>query len=289
MQKFVIVTDSGSDLPLDFVTKHDIHVIPLVVHFKHETFKNFPDQREIKTKDFYARLREKQVAKTSQINSEDFIQYVEPLLAQGQDVLTVTISSTLSGSYNSMLIGRDMLLEKYPDRKIVIVDSISASLGEGFVVHLAVLERAKGRSLEQVAQYLEDVKLKVCAIFTVDELGTLMRGGRISVTKAFLGTLLNMKPLLRINDEGKLVPFGKARGRKNAVNTLIDTLDGALADTDTLFIAHGDIEEEALRVKDEILKRHPDIKSVLVSDIGPVIGAHAGPGTLAFIYVGKAR
>lgn len=289
MQKFVIVTDSGSDLPLDFVTKNDVVVIPLVVHFKHETFKNFPDQREIKTKDFYARLREKQVAKTSQINSEDFIQYVEPLLQAGKDVLTITISSTLSGSYNSMIIGRDMLLEKYPDRKIVIVDSMSASLGEGFLVHLATLHRAKGRSIEETAKTLEEIKLKVCAIFTVDELGTLMRGGRISVAKGLLGTLLNMKPLLKINDEGKLVPFGKARGRKKAVTDLLDELDKQIDDFTDVFIAHGDIEEEALKVKEEILKRQPNIKSVLVNDIGPVIGAHAGPGTLAFVYIGKSR
>jgi DegV family protein with EDD domain len=289
MQKFVIVTDSGSDLPLDFVTKNDVVVIPLIVHFKHEAFKNFPDQREIKTKDFYARLREKQVAKTSQINSEDFIQYVEPLLQAGKDVLTITISSTLSGSYNSMIIGRDMLLEKYPDRKIVIVDSLSASLGEGFLVHLATLERAKGRTIEETSKFLEEIKLKVCAIFTVDELGTLMRGGRISVTKAFLGTLLNMKPLLKINDEGKLVPFGKARGRKKSIMDLLDEIDKQIDDFADVFIAHGDIQEEALKVKEEIIKRQPKIKSILVNDIGPVIGAHAGPGTLAFVYIGKSR
>ena len=289
MTNFVIVADSCSDLPLDLVKQHDIRIIPMLVHFKQETFANHPDQREISNRAFYDRLRDKQVAKTSQINPEDFIREIEPLVSKGHDVLVVSISSSLSGSYNSMVLGRQMLLEKYPARKIEIVDSMSASLGEGFLVYQAVLQRTAGKSLEETAAYLESVKLKNCAVFTVDELGTLQRGGRISLTKAILGTLLNMKPALKIDDNGKLIPFAKARGRKNAIATLIDTFDGNLADEAVVFISHADAHDEALRVKEEILKRRPGIRTIIVGEIGPVIGAHAGPGTLAIFFFGNQR
>ena len=289
MSRFVIVTDSCSDLPLELVEKHHVHVIPMNVHIKHETFLNHPDQREITNQAFYARLRDKQVAKTSQINPEDFVREVEPLLKSGSDVLVVTISSSLSGSYNSMVLGRQDLLEKYPSRHISIVDSLNASLGEGFLVNQAILKQEQGLSLEETAKFLEELKLRVCSLFTVDELGTLLRGGRISFTKAFLGTLLNMKPALKIDENGKLVPWAKARGRKNAVAMMLDKMDEIIADDSVIFISHADSAEEAERVRQEVATRHPNAKTILVGEIGPVIGAHAGPGTLALFFIGKAR
>ncbi len=289
MNRFVICTDSGSDLPLDIVQKYQIHVLPLTVHFKHESYRNYPDQREITNHDFYARLREKQVAKTSQINAEDFIQAVTPLLEQGLDLLVISISSALSGSHDAMVLGSAPLLERFPNQKIVIIDSLAASLGEGFLVYQAALKQQEGLSLEATAAFLDQMKQQVCAIFTVEELGTLQRGGRISLTKAVLGTLLNMKPILKIDRDGKLVPIEKARGRKNAVNALLNKFNADIVNEDIVFIVHADCEEEALRVKDEISIAHPHIKQFIVAEIGPVIGAHAGPGTIALVYVGSAR
>jgi len=289
MSRYVIVTDSCSDLPLEITAKHQVHVIPMNVLFKHETFKNYPDQREITNHAFYERLRAKQVAKTSQINPEDFIAEVEPFLKKGHDVLVVAISSSLSGSYNSMVLGRQDLLEKYPGREIAIVDSLSASLGEGFLVYLAILQQATGKSLGDNAAYLESIKTRVCALFTVDELGTLMRGGRISVTKAILGTLLSMKPALKVDEQGKLIPWAKARGRKNALTLMFDKMDEIIAEDEIIFISHADSADEAERMRQEVVRRHPNVKTLVVGEIGPVIGAHSGPGTLALFFIGKAR
>jgi DegV family protein with EDD domain len=181
------------------------------------------------------------------------------------------------------------MLEKYPNRSIILIDTLSASLAEGLLVYKAVQKANEGADLETTAAYVESIKLNNLALFTVDELGTLLRGGRISLTKALLGTLLNMKPALKVDDHGKLVPFSKARGRKNAINEILNAMDQKITDTDTVFISHADSVEEALRFKEEIEKRHPDIKEIVVGEIGPVIGAHAGPGTLAVFFFGSAR
>ncbi len=289
MSQFLIAADSCSDLPLDFVIEHDITIIPMLFHFKQEAFLNYPDQREITNRAFYDRLRDKQVAKTSQINPKDFIAAIEPFVKEGNDVLIVTLSSLLSGSYNSMVIGRQELLEKYPDRKIIIVDSLLASLGEGFLIYQAVLARKEGKSIEETGAFLESIKLKDCALFTVDELGTLQRGGRISLTKAIFGSFLNMKPILKIDDSGRLVPFAKARGRKNAISILLETFDNKLQDERAVFISHADNPDEAENVRNEILKRHPNIGTIVVGEIGPVIGAHTGPGTIAIFFLGNQR
>jgi DegV family protein with EDD domain len=289
MAKFIIVTDSCSDFPNELVLKHELNVLPLMVHFGEETFKNFPDEREISNKAFYDRLRNKQIGKTSQVNPEDYVSFVEPLLIQGLDVLTISLSSALSGSCNSMVVGRAQLLEKYPDRKIVIVDSLNASMGQGLLVYKAILLQKAGKTLEKAAEAIEALKLKICSLFTVADLGTLQRGGRISLTASFLGNLLQLKPVLHVSNEGKLEPWGKVRGRKAAILAMLEKMDQQIADDEVIFLSHADCEDEALSLKEEILKRHPNNKTFVISSIGPVIGAHSGPGTLAVFYVGKAR
>ncbi len=289
MNRFLIVADSCCDLPLEIIKQHDIRILPMTVHFKHESFQNFPDQREISNRVFYNRLRERQIAKTSQLNPADFVSAIEPLVKEGYDILMITLSSALSGSYQSMLVGREQLLEKYPDRTMIIIDSLLASLGQGFLVYQAAQLKNEGQTLEAIAEQIESVKPKVCGLFTVEELGTLMRGGRISLTKAILGTLLNAKPALRIDANGKLVPFARARGKKNAILVLLNEMDRLLDHQKLVMIAHSDSRDEAERIKEEILKRHPDIEALIVGEIGPVIGAHTGPGAVGIFFIGTER
>jgi DegV family protein with EDD domain len=289
MTDFIIMSDSCSDLPNDYVIENKIPIVPLRVHFKEETFQNFPDGREITNKDFYERLRNKEVATTSQASPEGFIEVAEPFLKKGLDIISFAISSSLSGTANAMMVGRQTLLDQYPDRKIFIVDSLSASLGEGLLIFKAVEMKKAGLSIDEIYEKIESIKLKNAALFTVNELGTLQRGGRISLTKALLGTLLNMKPALHLNDDGKLVPWDKARGRKNALAMILNRYEELVENEDIVILIHSDCLEETERVKEELMRRRPNIKQLIIGEVGPVIGAHTGPGVVGLAFIAKHR
>lgn len=290
MKNFIIATDSCSDLPLSLVKEMELRVISLSVEVEGKVYKDFPDEREIKVKDFYELLREKKVAKTSMINANDFLVFFENILKEGKDVLYIGFSSALSGTVNSAFLAKEEIKDKYPERKILIIDSLSASMGLGLLVFYANKLRAEGKSIEEVASWIEGNKLKLCHLFTVADLGTLRRGGRLSGTAAFFGDLLRVKPVLHVNDEGKLVPLKKARGRSSSLSMLVDMMKEEIvnANEQTIFLSHGDDLETAKNVG-HMIQEEIGVKEIVYGNIGPIVGAHSGPGTIAIFFLGSKR
>ncbi len=290
MSKYKIVTDSCIDLPDQLAKELELEVIPLSVMIDGKVYYNHLDGRDIGFKDFYRLLREKHNATTAQLNPEHFKAVFEPLLEAGTDILSLSFSSALSGTYQSSLSAKAELEKAYPGRKILTIDSKCASMGQGLLVYLAAKERQKGLSLDKLAKWVEATKDKVSHLFTVDDLNHLKRGGRLSSSKAMLGTLLNVKPLLHVNLEGKLVQAGKARGRIQALNKLVARMEATIENPQgqEVFISHGDCQEDVDYLTKEI-KNRLKVKAVRANYIGPVIGSHSGPGTIAIFYLGSDR
>ena len=290
MSDFVILTDSSADLGEDMVRQLDIQVLPLSFTIGQQTYHNHPDNREMDPHAFYEMLRRGEVATTSAVNVAQYTDALEPLLQGGQDVLVLAFSSGLSTTYNSSRIAVSELQEKYPERKIHTVDTLCASLGQGLLVYLAAREREKGRSIEEVRDWAEENKLHLCHQFTVDDLHFLKRGGRISATTAVVGSMLQIKPVLHVDNEGHLINIGKARGRQSSLKALVDKMEKTAIDPahQVVFISHGDCLEDA-RTVEQMVKDRFGVKEVYINYVGPVIGAHSGPGTLALFYVGSER
>lgn len=286
----IFVTDSCSDLTQAQVDQMGLKVIPLSVEIEGNSYFHYPDERELSIKTFYGHLRDKKVAKTSLINVGEFLTFFESLLQNGEDILYIAFSSALSGTYQSAVLASQELKEKYPNQNIVCVDSKSASMGQGLLIHYTYQEIQKGHSIETVAKWVEDNRLKLVHLFTVDDLGTLKRGGRLSDTQAFLGSLLRIKPILHVSDEGKLVPLKKARGREFSLETMVDMMKDKLVNPfeQTIFISHGDCLDEAHKVGNLIKERY-GVKDIVYNHIGPIIGAHSGPGTIAVFFMGSSR
>lgn len=289
---YKIISDSCVDLPAQITKDLDIEILPLKVTVKGKEYQNFLDHREINPRSFYDLLREKETATTAQANPQECIEVMEPILKNGDDVLFIVFSSQLSGTYNSCLIAQKELTDKYPDRKIIIIDSLSASMGQGLLVYKAGQKRKEGKSITEVADYVEDIKKDISHLFTVSDLGHLRRGGRLSASSFILGSIINIKPLLHVTLEGKLKVYGKARGRfkslNNLVKRMVETYDPKR--NDIVFISHGDNLQDAIYVRDVIMEKL-DLKEddFLINEIGPVIGAHSGVDTLAIFYVGNER
>lgn len=291
MKDFVIFTDSCSDLSLDFINSENIVVLPMSFSFKNgeEVYLDDPSHKEMSIKDFYSRLRNKEVAKTNQVNMLTFEETAEKYLKEDKNILVLSFSSALSGTYNTLSICANELKEKYKDNEIYIVDSLCASFGEGLFVYLVNEYKKAGDDIETCYEKALELRHHILHLFTVDDLGCLARGGRLSASKAFIANLLSLKPLLHVSKEGKLVPIGKSIGRKKSLIDLVNRFDKECIDDRIVFISHGDCLEEALFVKEKILAKRPNIKVLLINDIGPVIGAHSGPGTLAIYFIGKER
>lgn len=290
MSKYLIVTDSCCDLPLNIVKDFNLNVIPLKFTINNVSYFNYSDEREMKNKDFYRILREGSMSITSQINSYEFVEQVTPLLNEGYDILYVGFSSALSGTYNSFLIAQEELKELFPERKILAIDSLSASLGQGLLIYSALLKQKEGKSLEEVYDFIESNKLSLVHLFTVDDLNFLKRGGRLSATGAFIGTLLKIKPLMHVSNEGRLVPYSKTVGRKISIKKLVDELADRIVNPEeqVIFISHGDVLEEA-KYAGELIKSKVKVKDVVYGNVGPVIGSHSGPGTIAIFFFGTHR
>ncbi|MGO5024014.1 DegV family protein [Lawsonibacter sp. LCP25S3_G6] len=290
MSDFIILTDSSADLGADMVQQLDVQVLPLSFSMDQQIYHNYPDNREIDPHAFYQLLRQGQVATTSAINVAQYTDALEPLLQAGKDVLVLAFSSGLSTTYNSSRIAVEELSEKYPERKIYTVDTLCASLGQGLLVYLAVKEQKKGRSIEEVRDWVEENKLHLCHQFTVDDLHFLKRGGRISATTAVVGSMLQIKPVLHVDNEGHLINIAKARGRQASLKALVDKMEKTAIDpaNQVVFISHGDCPEDAQTVE-QMVKERFGVKEVYINYVGPVIGAHSGPGTLALFYVGTER
>lgn len=290
MKKMIFATDSCSDLTNEMVNQIDLRIVPLSVEIEGKVYRHYPDERELSIKKFYTMLRDKKIAKTSLVNVGAFMEFFEPILKAGDDVLYIGFSSALSGTLQSSMVAAEELRVQYPNSKIVIVDSLSASMGQGLLIWYAYQMKLAGKSIDEIAQWLEDNKLNLCHLFTVDDLGTLKRGGRLSDTQAFLGALLKIKPILHVSNEGKLVPLKKARGREFSLVAMVDLIGERITnpESQTIFISHGDCIEEAKEVGKMVQDRYK-VKEIVYGTVGPVIGAHSGPGTIAVFFMGSHR
>lgn len=290
MGDYVLFTDSSADLTDKLVKELGVEVLPLTFTIKGKNRQNWPDNREMSPKAFYKLLREGEMATTAAVNVADVTGRVEPYLQKGQDVLMLSFSSGLSATCNSAKIAAEELKEKYPERKFFVVDTLCASLGQGLLVWHAAQRKAQGESIEAVRDWTEENKLRLCHWFTVDDLHFLKRGGRVSAATAVVGTMLSIKPVLHVDDEGHLIKVGTARGRKASLRALVDHMAETAVDPgeQTVFISHGDCEEDARLVEEDVKARF-GVKTVLTNNVGPVIGAHSGPGTVALFFLGSHR
>ncbi len=286
MANYQIITDSACDLPKSMLSQLNVTMTPLHVMFRGE---NLPDSVDEGLKEIYDGLRAGETTSTSAVNPQGWTSVLESALAAGQDALVLAFSSGLSTTYQSAVIAAGELLEKYPGRKIRVIDTGSAALGQGLLVWHTCKKRDEGLSLEELAAWCEENKLHLCHWFTVNDLMFLKRGGRISTATAVLGTMLQIKPVLHVDDEGKLINMEKARGRKASIDTLVRKFKelGEGYENPILFVCHGDCLEEAQKLEQQLLSA--GAKEVFIGNLGAVIGSHAGPGTLAVFFMGKHR
>ena len=289
MEQFKIVTDINADLPASYLEENGIGVMYLSYTIDQNTYSK---GNELDFKEFYRQMREGKMPTTSQVNPEEAKSVFLEAMKDSSEILCLSFSSGLSGTYNSARIAADEMLEEYPDLKIRVIDSKCASLGEGLFVHKAVTMRAEGKSMQETADWLEENINHFVHVFTVDDLNHLYRGGRVSKTAAVIGTMVNIKPILRVDEEGHLVPISKVRGRKKSLHELVDYMEkkagSYLSSNDIVFISHGDCIEDANFVADYIKEKF-GITQFLINHVGPTIGAHSGPGTMALFFIGESR
>lgn len=287
MNDYVILTDSSCDLPDDIVKKYQLEILQLDFIVEGEgNFHN--DQADIGK--VYSKLRNGANIKTSAANISQASETIEALFNQKKDILYLGFSSGLSSTYQTVYMAGQELMEEYPERKMISVDTLAASMGQGLLVYKACQAKDAGKSLEENAQYIEDIKLKLCHWFTVDDLFFLKRGGRISGVTATVGTMLSIKPILHVDDEGHLINVSKVRGRKAAITELVNRMEKLAVhpENQDIFISHGDCIEDAEKLASIIKERFGNDR-ITISYVGPVIGAHSGPGTLALFFLGEHR
>lgn len=287
MANYEIITDSGCDLPVNMLKELDVKLVPLTLLFRGQELE---DSVTDDIRDMYDALRNGEVASTAAVNPARWRQAMEEPVRQGKDLLVLGFSSGLSTTYQSAVIAAQELMEAYPGRTIRVVDTRSASLGQGLLVWYACRKRDEGLSLEEVTAWVEENKFHLCHWFTVDDLMYLKRGGRISAATALVGTMLKIKPVLHMDDEGHLINMGKVRGRKASIEALADKMvaTGLPGENDTVFICHGDCLEDAQYLA-RLAKERCGAKEVFIGYTGAVIGSHSGPGTLALFFLGRQR
>ena len=290
MRDYVIMTDSCCDLTDQMARDLELEVLPLTMHMDGQDYPNDLAGTAISNQEFYKRIRAGKLATTSAVNVGQFQDAMRRVLESGRDIVCVCFSSALSTTYQSAVIAAEDLRAEFPEAEIHVVDSLSASLGQGLLLYLAVEQKRKGLTAAELAKWVEDNRLTVCHWFTVDDLNFLKRGGRVSATTALLGTMLSIKPIMHTSDEGKLVPVSKARGRKAAIAALLDKIEalGIHPEKQTMFICHADCEEDAKAVAQTIRDRF-GTSTVHINYIGPVIGSHTGPNTMGIFFVGTQR
>ena len=291
MQKrtFDIVTDSSCDMPESYLKEHGIDCVKLGFTMNNDNYEGESGER-ITEKEFYDKLRDGAMPTTYQVTGEMAKQHILKSLEKGRDVLVIAFSSGLSGTAGSFVVAARELAKEYPDRKILVVDSLCASMGEGLLLDYVIKKADEGAEIEETAKYAEDLKLHICHHFTVDNLFHLKRGGRVSSATAIVGSILKIKPVMHVDDEGKLVAIGKAMGRKKSLKTLVENLieSADMDENDPIFISHGDCMEDVEYVKSLILEKMPNVR-IMVNYVGTVIGTHSGVGTLALFNKGKHR
>ncbi len=285
---YVIVTDTNADLPAEYLNKHQLPRLCLTFYVNGESYN--ADTKPMDEHLFYDKMRADAEVKTMQVNPEQARECFEPYLKKGMDILYLAFSSGLSGTYNSGVIAAQELKEQYPERTIEVVDTLAASLGQGLLTHYAVIMKEAGRSLQEVKSWVEENRLKLVHLFTVDTLKYLHKGGRVSAATAIVGGMLNIKPVLHVDDEGKLVAVDKVRGRKNSLLRMVELMEEQIGDckNDVFFISHGDCIDDAKFLAGEVQKRF-GIKENMIHFVCPTIGAHSGPGTVALFFLGEKR
>ncbi len=288
MNEYVIFTDSAADLKPEVLNEWGVGYDELTFRFDTEdkSYRNF----EMPASEFYEKMKGGAVAKTAAINPDAFTASFEKILKEGKDILYIGFSSGLSTTYNSARIAQEGLKASYPERKMIAIDTLAASAGQGLLVYLAKKKKDEGASIEENAEYVRSLILKLCHWFTVDDLVYLKRGGRISALSYIVGNAIGIKPVLHVDNEGHLVSVQKVRGRRTAIETLVKKYEELADDKEgaTLFISHADCERDVKMFADAIKAKFGNDVD-LVTDVGPVIGAHAGPGTLAVFFIGKER
>lgn len=287
MSEYIVTVNSTVDLPEEWLAERNVPVIPLKYTIDGETYE---DMAGLSSKEFFQKLREGKMATTSQINPEEAREALEPFLKEGKDVLHLAFSSALSGTCNSMRIAAEELKEEYPDRKIIVIDTLCACLGEGLLLYYVLKLKNEGKTIEEVEAWVEENKLHICHNVTVDDLNHLQRGGRISKTAAVLGTMVQIKPMIHMADDGSLQVIGKERGRKRSLNKIVDKAveQSKGWEQDIVMITHGDCLEDAQYVA-ELVRTKMGIENILINNIGTVIGSHTGPGVVAVFCMGNKR
>ena len=282
-----IITDTCCDFPAEVYGELGLGVVPLSVNFRGESVNTYTEEW---LKDMFDGLRAGEIATTAAANPADWAAVIEPALAAGEDVLVMAFSSGLSTTYQSAVIAANDLMEKYPDRKVNVVDTLCASRGQGLLVYYACKKRDEGLDLAELTAWCEEKKFNLCHWFTVDDLMYLKRGGRVSAATALVGTMLQIKPVLHVDNEGHLINVSKVRGRKASIEALAKKLGetGLPGENDTIFICHGDCMDDA-KYLEKLAKEKYGVKNVVIYYVGAVIGSHSGPGTLAIFYLGEHR
>ncbi len=289
MRDYAIVTDSSCDFSPQLVKELDLTVVPLSVQLGQDRYRNSPDEAP-ESHVFYTRLSQGEPAQTSAPNVEEFKDAFRPLLQGGKDILYLGFSSGLSATCQNGAIAAQELQEEFPQAQLITVDTLCASLGQGLIIDLAVQEKRKGKTIEEVAGFVRQTIPHLCHWFTVGDLNQLRRGGRLSAGKAILGNLLHVKPVLHVDDVGHLVPVDSVKGRKKSIEALVKKMEESVVDPQTqrVYISHGDCLADAQTLA-ALVKERLKVVSVTIGDVGPVIGAHSGLGTLALFFLGKQR
>lgn len=287
IKEFIISTDSVSDLPLEYLEKNNVVINELNYILDGEEYNSIMPVEGIKR--FYKDIKSGGLPTTSALNPTAAKEKFKENIENGYDVIHISFSSGLSSSYNNAVLGANQVMEEFPDAKVIVVDALSVTSGQGIIVKKAVELKKEGMSIDQIKEWIEENKKMVIHEFTVSDLGHLVRGGRLSKSSAIIGGILHINPLLKLDDNGKIVAFGKVRGRKKALNTLVDNMKEQINEqTDTVLICHADCEEDAKYVKNRIEEKYK-IKEIIINYMSPVIGTHTGQGCVVFSYIGKHR
>lgn len=289
MKDFVITADSNSDLPIDYIKEKNIGIIP---HYYALEGITYGDEINLTPKEFYDKMREGHMPTTMASNPDVIRKTFQSYVNQGLDILHISFSSALSGGCNNVMAQAREICEENPGAKIIVIDTLNASLGEGMFVMKAVQLKEKGKTIDETASWLEEHKMEFCVRFTVDDLFHLQRGGRISKTTAIIGSIMNIKPILNINEEGKLVPYSTSRGRKKSLSTIVNDMAESMGkykdDPDIICIAHGDAPEDADYLARLVKERFPH-KNIIINTVSPSIGSHSGPGAIGLCFMGEKR
>lgn len=291
MAEYIISTDTSCDFPLEYVKQHQLPLVTLFYSIDGVTGENGCPSSDV-LKNFYDKMRAGSMTKTQQASIEDTEKVFREILQEGKDILHIAFSSGLSGTANAARLAAENMMEEFPERKIIVIDSLCASLGQGLLVDYALKLQQQGKTMEETAKWQEDHIQNICHLFTVEDLKYLQRGGRISKTTALVGTMIGIKPVLHVDPEGKLVSISKVRGRKQSIQALVNKMEENIGkyrgEKQPIFISHGDCIEDANYLA-ELVKERFGYDEFLINDVGPTIGAHSGPGTLALFFMGETR